>query len=1244
MAIRTTITNKGMQLLASSSQATGQYYWLGYYALAYVPDFWKTENPNLDFPDPDCFKVNEGDTIPEDATEPVTADMQRLTNNGDMVWNVWQGDLTGTGFINESDGTPGGNLFGLTMYARNVKKHYRYVLDENGNNLLVAWINKPASTTGQMEKATVYYGTDGFVASEMPIPAPLYYLGDITGMLSVDDFFPDFKEPDENGSSIYPFISVETDDLDTFDIPKVSTDFRGYLDTLGNGPLFDYGLTAPHAGTPVPFFNSTEIPPAVSASFDVTSWYAADLTYAVPENTAELNNSNPAKFATEMWKLETSSNYNRWHAPVDNVGFIMSSDLSNRNMAKTSKFFPISNYKTINTESGFTANGEALEVATAIQLTIDLDLSPSTITSGTDVSALTAFDKYADADSTPGTSPVDQFDKSVYVSTHSSFKFNRVGIYAVPLRKHPFVQDQGFGVDRCGNGEAAELQFQIDPDEEPVLFAVMDWDNTVTLDDTGNGISAFHAEVNVNLESPDGSLDTALIRDCTIFYNLYEDDALKWYENQLIANAQTQNAITELGLEVGSLLNKGGDDNCCPAPDLSNLYASKNHAHTDLGLRNLKDSRIKSNNSLRGIATVLETTDVGGTVYELGLQAVALGLDTVSGSDNSTVTGGNGNQILFDGLNNFIGSGFGNVIQDLTNYSFIGAGELNDLNGEGSFIGAGNSNNITNGAVYSAIVGGTGNKIDGNIGGYISNGSFIGAGLGNLVWHSYQSMIGAGNNNEIYVANSSVIAGGQDNKINGSLVAPVTVLNASFIGAGLSNTIQCNQGFIGAGSANLIDGDTTYYGSITSGLSNHVNDSFSGIVNGFNNYIKTGSHAFIGSGAENLIGDSEPSSIPSVYSVIVGGYDNTVLSSTHAIIGGGELNFIDNTSDRSGIFVGLENMIITSTNSVIGGGASNEIIGLLRNVISGGYSNNLFSSTSCFIGGGTSNRMEDDTGFIQHSVIGGGYNNYIASYGADGTNNYVFIGGGSSNEITQGNYSSILGGLYNTVASASYATVIGGQYANARYYGEVTHSSGEMRISDTIRHSTIMTRNAIDTGTKDGTLYLDGSSEEIVFPITSDGYISGSIIVTAFTNDLVNVTAAASYMSRYIFTAAYDSGNNYINISWAMDTANGLIAMKEGIAVNPSLGGSVNRTAATSLTITPSSPDTHLHESATVINPIQTDDIFYNSPLTNAMIDGFWMEGINNTLSFNVGKSTAYISSDVDVSGLIDVVIYEKNS
>jgi hypothetical protein len=139
MAKSVKITNQGLSLLASSSQATGQYYWLGYYALAYVPNLWKSDSVVLP-PVDTCNNVNGTPTIESTDTDKVTSAMTRLTKYGDVIYNVWQGDLNGTGYAGGvSDGSAGGDLFGLTMYDKNIKKHYRYVLDSNGNNTLHAY-------------------------------------------------------------------------------------------------------------------------------------------------------------------------------------------------------------------------------------------------------------------------------------------------------------------------------------------------------------------------------------------------------------------------------------------------------------------------------------------------------------------------------------------------------------------------------------------------------------------------------------------------------------------------------------------------------------------------------------------------------------------------------------------------------------------------------------------------------------------------------------------------------------------------------------------------------------------------------------------------------------------------------------------------------------------------------------------------------------------------------------------------
>jgi len=676
MAKRITLTNQGISLLASSSEATGQYYWLGYYALAYVPNLWKSQT--VDIPENGCGRVNDDSlgsiSITSDDSDLVTPNMTRLTKYGDMIYNIWQGDLNGTGYLkNTSDGSAGGDLFGLAMYNANIKKHYRYVLDENGNNTLVTWVEDSSYDDGTMLGKFVYKGTDGYNSSTLPIPAPLYYLGDVTGKVSVDSFFNSFPTFEEtqgsngNGADVYPTITIKLiGDID-LDIPRVSTDFRGYNDSQGNPSIWNYnGSPSTPYVTPGLFFNTLEIPYPVDPinGFDETSWFTADQTFNVKGAT-----STDEIFCEEFWKLHTISNYNRFHSSVNSIGHVLNSDLSNRNMAKVTKFFPISNYKVINTETGFNQNSEFVEVTTGIKLSIDIDITPKTLAQGFNTDSelneennIEFFEKYNNPLNPDDVK--DSFGKSIYNSTHTSFKFNRVGIYAVPLRKAPYVKDQGFTYGT--SGENIELEFQINPDEEPVLYAVVDWDNTIVMSDTGDGLNQYRIELDVNLQSPYGVNDTALVRDATIYYNMYEDDALRWYQNQLIANASTQNAITEIGLEVAHLKEKAGIPSCCPTPDLSNKYAPLNHSHDFL--RNLRDANLKTDNGLKGIITTAEGELVDGQIYKLGFASVVLGDNNAILSNYSFIGNGQNNYIS----NNYKLVGIKNVISfDVNNHCYL---------------------------------------------------------------------------------------------------------------------------------------------------------------------------------------------------------------------------------------------------------------------------------------------------------------------------------------------------------------------------------------------------------------------------------------------------------------------------------------------------------------------------------------------------------------------------------------------
>lgn len=544
MARKQIITNKGLELLGSASLASGQFYWLGYYALAYVPNNWK--QPVVDLLANGVNQAEDVDfrhEISDSDSDLLVPEMTKLTKYGDMIWNVFQGDLVGTGFLDGmSDGSAGGDLFGLTLYGANIKKHYRYVLDNNKNNTLVAWEKE---VTGSLLKgAKVYYGTDGFYGTTLPVPAPLFYFGDatknntLTSSVSKSDYINDFLA--SISTECIPTIEVyrQGDNLSnppTTEIPRVSSDFRGYVNSRSD-------ITAPSVNSQ--YFDENEV--AGHDVGDVNAWFESASTFIE-------SLSNPKHFATEFQNLLSISNYNRYHAPVDNEGSILSSNLKNRNFSKATKFFPISHYSVINSERGVSSIGDTREVATGINISIELNLAPQAKTMGfvDDVynqsSDLTLQDYYNNPNNA-----INHPDKAyLFNSTKTSFKFNRIGLYAVPIRKAPNVQSGGSTV-----GTTVEFEIEINPDIEPILFAVADFDSTTYMSDSGDGLMHFRANMNVNLQSPDGVEATGLVRDTAIFYNLYKDDAVTWYKNQLISNASLQHAVSELSLEVLSLRDK----------------------------------------------------------------------------------------------------------------------------------------------------------------------------------------------------------------------------------------------------------------------------------------------------------------------------------------------------------------------------------------------------------------------------------------------------------------------------------------------------------------------------------------------------------------------------------------------------------------------------------------------------------------------------------------------------------------
>ena len=95
------LTEFGRNLLAPLDNAAGApKYWIGYYALAYVPN-------------------REVDSLAD------AAQRNKLTLTGDVIYNIWQGDMV-NGYATENpDDTAAASLFGLTLYDKSIRTNYR---------------------------------------------------------------------------------------------------------------------------------------------------------------------------------------------------------------------------------------------------------------------------------------------------------------------------------------------------------------------------------------------------------------------------------------------------------------------------------------------------------------------------------------------------------------------------------------------------------------------------------------------------------------------------------------------------------------------------------------------------------------------------------------------------------------------------------------------------------------------------------------------------------------------------------------------------------------------------------------------------------------------------------------------------------------------------------------------------------------------------------------------------------------
>lgn len=574
MASKTVITDAGMKLMSNSTASTGSQYWIGFYSLAYVP--WK--DGTVDEPE-------------------VGTTMTRLTTYGDEIYNVFQGDLTSEGFAGVAAN------FGYTHYDGNLLRNYRYVRRADGRNALVTWVN---SGTKSISGAVVYSGATQTsdssgnvvnVTSGIPLPAPLYYMNSRESASADADFVSGLTYPVADTSVLSDLNRLTSSSGASIPLPMISTDFRDYA-------AHGTSVTDPTAHSE--FYSSP-------LTEDYT-WYSSTATRTEDSDSTYSNQWN--RYCDEFWKLQSISRYNRYHSPVNSNGIIVNYDTACRNMSKVTKYFPIDSYSV----SGSKKVGEH-EYATAIRLGIHLDVSRSMTAAETE--------NYFDLAQSGTSSILDMSGKDLFQSNSVSFKFNRIGVYAVPVRQVAYRNAEEI--------TKVKAEYQIDTDAEPVLFAVIDFDSAEIMSNDGDGNVTFEAELEVNLRA--ASDDSSVIRDTAVFYNRLEDDAGNWYKNQLIANASICEAVTQQGIAIGHLAqtvgnsgsSQSGSGKCCN--DSNNYsYASKNHTHKFL--INFEDGAVVNDYGVRGRATATEGKPIPAAINPVQITSVN---DTVTAEKTYSV-------------------------------------------------------------------------------------------------------------------------------------------------------------------------------------------------------------------------------------------------------------------------------------------------------------------------------------------------------------------------------------------------------------------------------------------------------------------------------------------------------------------------------------------------------------------------------------------------------------------------------
>lgn len=403
---------------------------------------------------------------------------------------------------------------------------------------------------------------------------------------------------DEDGNTVNTLVTYEQDASD----PSKYSHFLTYYGVCGNPPSGEKIVPPSPNGLPIP----APLYYAPTSQENETAIVTPDMrNYLGKEGTPGWQQSDESTRAGDVYAdsddAVSISTFNRYHAPSSSEGYAVAHEPACRNMATVTKYFPIDHYDvaTIIRDGGLIQNMEAGKSSTNLS-----NAKVGTVKYKVCINIADYMKKAAHR--------VNMVDKDSQETTADNlsatigFKFNRIGLYAVPVTLHAFNVVSADN-EKCGGNK---VQIEIQGDEEPVLFAVIDTD---TIEMREDGLTKFEIDFSVVFQE-----NTSLVDNPVIYYNLYENDAITWYKNQLIANASTSEAVTTLGVELNYLRNMiEGMNNSnaeCAIGDDGDIWAYKNHTHPYM--RNIVDSLNLDHGAVRGVYTAPEHENY--TVYLTG--------------------------------------------------------------------------------------------------------------------------------------------------------------------------------------------------------------------------------------------------------------------------------------------------------------------------------------------------------------------------------------------------------------------------------------------------------------------------------------------------------------------------------------------------------------------------------------------------------------------------------------------------